>query len=49
MVSKFFDFIKLCWAWIPAPMLAMVGILIAVYCSDAILGILDRGWRLIGR
>lgn len=49
MVDEFFNFIKLCWAWIPGKFIVMVGLLVAIYCSDAILGILDRGWRIIGR
>lgn len=49
MVQEFFDFIRLCWSWIPTEFIIMVSILICIYCSDAVLGILDRGWRIIGR
>lgn len=49
MVDNFFDFIQLTWAWIPSKFLIMASLLIGIYTANAVLGILDRGWRIIGR
>lgn len=44
-----YNFITNCLAWIPAEIYALFGVFVLITFGDSLLGLVDRGWRVIGR
>lgn len=49
MVEKIYAFVNGCWSWIPVGVSAMFATLIFIRFGRSVLGIIDKGWRLLGR
>ena len=49
MVHAMYNFISNCWGWIPAEVYGLLGVFILITFGDSVLGLVDRGWRILGR
>ena len=49
IASKLTAFINACWGWIPLGVVAMFSTLIFIRFGKSVLGLIDKGWRLLGR
>lgn len=48
-VDKLFNYIQLCLSWLPPSFYAIFGALVAVKFGDALLGVITRAWKVLGR
>lgn len=49
MVEDLYNFIINCWSWIPLKVMGMFGVFIFLTFADSVFGLIDRGWRVLGR
>ena len=49
MARLLYNFVSSCWAWIPTEVFALFGVFVLITFGDSVLGLIDRGWRILGR
>lgn len=48
-VDLLFNYVKLCLSWLPPSFYAIFTALVAVKFGDALLGVITRAWKALGR
>ena len=49
MAASLIAFMVYCWTWCPLEIIGIFMLLVWIQFGDALLGVFDRGWRVVGR